>query len=240
MFIRFRFVFIIDIYVNLLFKYTQIIAVNGISLLNLSYNESLRLLQNTGRVVELIVSQIIFMKNIKNVETKTKEELEILKRNELVVCGNQNGNLINSSSVIRSPSNNQSTEIYENCLVQTETNENYHKEADNINNNKNMKIIVSSNHSCKFADAANNEADLQKQWRRSDVVGGVSKNGLVDFSKWQKISPAKSLPNLPKVRFKIQNKHTYFLYLLLSLEYSFDFFLSCMGENDLFRFNMIY
>lgn len=37
---------------------TQILAVNGVSLLNLPYDESLKLLQNTGKTVELIVSQI--------------------------------------------------------------------------------------------------------------------------------------------------------------------------------------
>lgn len=36
----------------------QILAVNGTSLLNMPYEESLKLLQNTGNVVELTVSQI--------------------------------------------------------------------------------------------------------------------------------------------------------------------------------------
>lgn len=37
---------------------TQILAVNGASLLNLPYEQSLKLLQNTGKTVELTVSQI--------------------------------------------------------------------------------------------------------------------------------------------------------------------------------------
>lgn len=36
----------------------QIIAVDGRSLLNLSYMESLKVLQNTGQLVELVISQI--------------------------------------------------------------------------------------------------------------------------------------------------------------------------------------
>lgn len=36
----------------------QILAVNGTSLLNLPYADSLRILQNTGKTVELIVSQV--------------------------------------------------------------------------------------------------------------------------------------------------------------------------------------
>lgn len=39
-------------------SHPQILAVNGTSLLNLPYDESLRLLQNTDKTVELIVSQI--------------------------------------------------------------------------------------------------------------------------------------------------------------------------------------
>lgn len=36
----------------------QILAVNGTTLLSLSYDEALRLLQSTGKTVELVVSQI--------------------------------------------------------------------------------------------------------------------------------------------------------------------------------------
>lgn len=43
------------------------LAVNGISLINLSYEESIRLLRNTGRIVELTVSQIY-----QNFENKLK------------------------------------------------------------------------------------------------------------------------------------------------------------------------
>ena len=39
-------------------QFPQILAVNGISLLNMPYNESLKILQNTGTFVELTVSQI--------------------------------------------------------------------------------------------------------------------------------------------------------------------------------------
>lgn len=44
----------------------QIVAVDGISLLNLSYDESLRTLQNTGKTVTLIVSRLFTRKPLKD------------------------------------------------------------------------------------------------------------------------------------------------------------------------------
>lgn len=46
-----------------LFCVSKILAVNGITLLNLSYEEALKLLQNTGKTVELVVSQIFYRSN---------------------------------------------------------------------------------------------------------------------------------------------------------------------------------
>lgn len=54
------------------FLFDQILAVNGKSLLNLSYDQSLSVLQNTGTTVELTVSQIykkpISTKQVSNVQ----------------------------------------------------------------------------------------------------------------------------------------------------------------------------
>lgn len=40
------------------FYFSQILAVDGISLLTLNYDDALRLLQTSGRVVELVISQL--------------------------------------------------------------------------------------------------------------------------------------------------------------------------------------
>lgn len=53
----------------------QIIAVNGRTLLNLPYETSLKLLQNTGKIVELIVSQVYRQPK----ETKSPRNVDYFK-----------------------------------------------------------------------------------------------------------------------------------------------------------------
>ena len=52
----------------------QIVSVDGTSLLNLPYNDALELLQNTGKTVTLIVSQIFNRKPMKEIQVYTEDD----------------------------------------------------------------------------------------------------------------------------------------------------------------------
>lgn len=89
-------------------KHLQILAVNGTSLLNLPYKQSLKLLQNTGKTVELTVSQIFH-----KYQQKLQQKLNFTNANDFGCSINNNSNGANNKSSgkcaeIESNSNNQS------------------------------------------------------------------------------------------------------------------------------------
>lgn len=89
---------------------------NGISLLSLPYSESLRILQNTGKVVQLIVSQIYLRRvsrTLQEIVENEKEEKvpetpvkdvtpkkEVKPKNNLITTPSKSlPNLVNSKNV---------------------------------------------------------------------------------------------------------------------------------------------
>lgn len=60
----------------------QILAVNGISLLNIPYEESLKLLKNTANVVELTVSQIFSEYQQKLMQQQKQQQQQLLQHHK--------------------------------------------------------------------------------------------------------------------------------------------------------------
>lgn len=77
----------------------QIVAVDGISLLNLPYEESLRILQNTGKTVTLIVSRLFTRKPLKEKQHQFTDDDKIaMEMNTTPVKRVLNNNLIATPS----------------------------------------------------------------------------------------------------------------------------------------------
>lgn len=106
----------------------QILAVNGTSLLNMPYEESLKLLQNTGNVVELTVSQIFAKYQQKQ---QQQQSIHTLYNND-AHKSNSMGKSIEASHV-------QNYKIDENQKMMTHFGENWethqydHKNQDKMN-----------------------------------------------------------------------------------------------------------
>lgn len=176
--------------VCLLFSF-QIIAVNGVSLLNLHYDESLKLLQNTGKMVELIVSQIFHRSQHAQRQqtghnsscngyadvdgTKCENELLMRNRNNTV---NNNSDRTSTSKSMRPISDN------DDCSTKPKRTTNRYKQQTN------SRVY-----------SANSEENLEAAKCSKMMAEPSSHNAQSKKMDMGHLIAAKSMPDLPKVNF---------------------------------------
>lgn len=172
----------------------QILAVNGVSLLSMPYEESLRLLKNTTNVVELTVSQI-FSEYQRKLQQKSLDVREMAETNvgaENLRRRISNANVLNgaasAATAIANSSNNEQNHFFNKTKTKCPENVSLltYKNEQDFNNDK----IFNDNDTSRFAhdDCDNNNHD-------KDVTVLITNNQL-----------SKNPCNAPK----LVNSHSYF------------------------------
>jgi tyrosine-protein phosphatase non-receptor type 13 len=179
------------------FLLTQIIAVDGVSLLNLSYTEALKLLQNTGRIVELVLSQIYKPNKLLSQDkqaTHNNSSAQIFtkpsptKAKSIQNIFNQSLNEINIEfDQIEQAIKN--TNLYDGQYYRN-GDDGYHYQAEIVNF---MKQLKEQEHNVKLAIPASQMAKELSKSNRDLVVPRRAQ--CENF----KLTPSKSMPDLPKV-----------------------------------------
>lgn len=98
----------------------QILAVNGVSLLTIPYRESLQILQKTGKIVELIVSQL--PPSVRTQRLLTEEDLSIESSEQCRYRKQQQRNYLKSVDYLTHIRNETDdiSQIAENKFIQLE------------------------------------------------------------------------------------------------------------------------
>uniref|UniRef100_A0A182T407 PDZ domain-containing protein n=1 Tax=Anopheles maculatus TaxID=74869 RepID=A0A182T407_9DIPT len=189
----------------------QIIAVNGKSLLNLPYAESLSILQQTGRTVELVLSQI-FHRTAPEVEQQQTRPPTVTKSNSLYI---KNGS--------RSASTTPQLDTQQHGLPSAQSQAKYFEEGDSTvpkpyaqsHHRKNLAERVSEGPSStiqRTAGADINGGSVSQRYTKNvaDILRTRNRIALTERSHqlvpqhpappaYATLSPSKSMPDLPKI-----------------------------------------
>lgn len=172
------------------FVVLQILAVNGISLLNLPYSESLKLLKNTGPTVEITISQIYQSPQESQSSTSFISIPSMTYHQQQQHHHHQNSqsypnreNIVTNSNLILSHSNsNQNLQL-------TKHNQDYLKhirfqteDIYNHSSNEEKRLSILDSDEAHYGGSCNS-ADNSRQQQRGD-------DGFI---------ASKSMPNIPKV-----------------------------------------
>ncbi|XP_055377864.1 uncharacterized protein LOC129609770 [Condylostylus longicornis] len=173
----------------------QIIAVNGISLLNLPYMESLKLLQNTGRIVELTISQIVSV-------TPSATEAPTTKTTSLTnIKENSNNNNNNK--------NNENNKWKDDCLQQSR-NINYSKDKI-LQHGKQMKEYTLQNPSIENGHSYNNIKNIElkeNSWKSCHMNDNISCKIMSTENQSKDISQTKNpkRDNIKKNKYNLNQE----------------------------------
>ncbi|XP_055599161.1 uncharacterized protein LOC129748529 [Uranotaenia lowii] len=172
----------------------QIIAVDGRSLLNLPYSESLSVLQNTGRTVELVLSQIYVRPalsastlNISHDQDLYPSKLDAVRQVTASVAKSNSLYIKNGSQTTNQRSPAQLGKSYEDIGSHFDALRTFYQNQQQM---QNQQQLISEERKVNHQHYTKNVPDILRTRNRigDGLVGGFG--GL---------SPSKSMPDLPKI-----------------------------------------
>lgn len=181
---------------------------NGISLLNLPYDKCIEILQKTTRQCELIISQIVSIKESLTMDKRNNYVLSPIIVNSAANLSpyryiSSSNNLLTLSQQRKSKSIgniNEGNNILFHITSTPNTSENRARDINNLRELENNIIACDSPIQLHEADEV---ANVNEEKYLGDVnIGTVmhlkKMGSLKNFEKYQ-MSPSKSMPDLPKV-----------------------------------------